>query len=252
MRPCLLIKMNTKVLQEIGLTESQIKVYLSLLELGLTKSGKIINKTSLASSAVYRALEELIEKGLVSFVIQSKIKYFQATDPNNILKLWDDKKLKLNNLIPELKESYKISPKTETKMYVGWKGVQNAFNYILEILPEGSDYIAFTSATSEKSPKHAKIFFYNFQQKRLEKKYKVKLIANSYEKQIFQKRFKDLPNLRIKYVKGFAPKGIAIFEDNLLITSFEEEKPTAVIINSKEIANSFREMFYSMWEIATI
>ena len=240
--------MNVQVLKEIGLTESQIAVYISLLKLGLTKSGNVIKSTRLAGSVVYRALDELIQQGLVNFVIKSKTKYFSATDPKNILRLWEDKKNKLSSLIPELEALDSNSDLQETKMYIGWKGIQTAFNSIFEILPKNSEYLAFALGANKNEPDSVKIFFKNFHLKRIEMKYKVKLIVNKSDKNVFETRFKNVKNWQIKYVNNFAPRGIGVYGDTVLIASFERT-PIAVMISSKQVANTFRFMFNSIWNM---
>ncbi|MBW3003756.1 helix-turn-helix domain-containing protein, partial [Candidatus Woesearchaeota archaeon] len=45
--------MDTTILEDLGLSSGEIKVYLALLELGSTKVGRVIEKTGMASSAVH-------------------------------------------------------------------------------------------------------------------------------------------------------------------------------------------------------
>ena len=91
--------LDFSVLKEVGLTEAQIKVYVSLLELGQVTSGKIIKKSGLQNSVVYNALNQLMEKGLVSFVSKGKRKYFSATPLDNLVRFIDDKKERVGKLI---------------------------------------------------------------------------------------------------------------------------------------------------------
>jgi len=42
-----------QILEKIGLTKNEVKIYLKLLELGLTTSGAIIKKTGIHNSKVY-------------------------------------------------------------------------------------------------------------------------------------------------------------------------------------------------------
>ena len=45
--------MIEQVLQEIGLTQTEIKAYMALLELGESKSGQILQKSGLNSGKIY-------------------------------------------------------------------------------------------------------------------------------------------------------------------------------------------------------
>ena len=57
--------MDSAVLEEIGLTSGEAKVYLALLELGPSKAGGILRKSGLQNSVVHLCLNKLIEKGMV-------------------------------------------------------------------------------------------------------------------------------------------------------------------------------------------
>ena len=98
-------------LEKLGLTKTEAKVYLSLLKLGSTKTGLLVRKTNLHRATVYDVLKRLIEKGLVSYIIKGKIKYFQVTEPEYFLDKIKEKENKLKekeifvkNLVKELKD----------------------------------------------------------------------------------------------------------------------------------------------------
>ena len=61
--------MINQILQEIGLTRNEIKVYTSLLDLGESKTGEILKKSGLNSGKIYEILDSLQKKGLVSWVL---------------------------------------------------------------------------------------------------------------------------------------------------------------------------------------
>ena len=88
--------MNHTLLRSAGLTETEIKVYDSLLSLGVTTAGKLVEHSGVHRKNVYEALHKLADKGLVTYVIENKIKYFQPKDPQNILRYADEKKAKID------------------------------------------------------------------------------------------------------------------------------------------------------------
>ena len=53
-----------QLLEEIGLTRGEIKVYLTLLKLGETTTGKIIEEAQISSGKIYEILEKLIKKSI--------------------------------------------------------------------------------------------------------------------------------------------------------------------------------------------
>lgn len=244
------MEIDISAFEEIGLTNAQIKVYMSLSEFGESKTGGVIKKTGLHSSVVYNALTQLIEQGLVSFILKGKVKHFYATDPENLLKFIENKRDNIQKIIPQLKLN-SIKPKQEAQVFLGWKGVYAAFNKILDVLPKGSEYIAFGAGFEEQYSEEAKKFFREYQKRRAQMKYKIKIIVNESSKEQVKSYgwYPEFGKPEYRYVPGFAPVGIIIFEDNVLQVAFEET-PIAVMTTSKQIADSYRKMFHSMWKIA--
>ena len=76
--------MDIKILEEIGLTKSEIKVYIALIELGPSSKGPIVKKAKITSSKIYEVLDKLTEKGLVSSVLKNNVKHFIASSPTRI------------------------------------------------------------------------------------------------------------------------------------------------------------------------
>ena len=100
--------MKERMLERLGLTRHESRVYLALLELGSTNAGPIIAKTKLHRQIVYSALESLIDKGIVTFVVEKNRRYFQAADPEQF-KEWfkeeekeiDERRKEFERLLPE-------------------------------------------------------------------------------------------------------------------------------------------------------
>src|SRR3989344_8865095 len=99
------------ILEEFGLTEKEAKLYLALLELGQSTSSDLIKKLDYYSKTVYELLEKLMKKGLVSYVIKSNIKYFEAVNPEKFLDMLKEeednikeKENKLKEILPKLKK----------------------------------------------------------------------------------------------------------------------------------------------------
>ncbi len=240
--------MDISILEDIGLTKAQIKVYLALLEIGETTSGPIIKKSELQNSVVYNALNQLMEEGLVSFILRGKTKYFQAADPKNLVTYIETKKSRLLSILPQLTQK-KEQKQHEAKVFVGWKGVYAAFDSILDELPAGSEYIGFAAGAESQFSDETKTFFRIYNRKRSDMEYKVKLIANESARKTIEK-YEYEPGQKkphYKFVKGISFNGIIIFNDKVLQVAFEDE-PVAIIISSRAMAESFRKVFTSYWK----
>ena len=249
--------METGLLQEIGLSKSEAKVYLTLVDLGPTTTGPLMNKARVSASKIYGILERLIEKGLASFIIQSKTKYYQAAPPETLLDYMREKEAQLENQKEKIKHfvnevrirQTRVEEKQEARIFLGWKGVQNAYNHIIEFLPAGSEFIGFVQPTTEEERKEVKLFYQQYHKKRLEKRYQTKLISNQSLRAIFQKEpYSSFQRFEVRYVKN-CPSGLVVFGNNILIIAFEK-KPVAIVIQSEQIARSYRDLFYEMWKVA--
>src|SRR3989344_6316022 len=114
-------------LQKAGLTEGEAKVYTALLKLGSSTSGPIIKESKVANSIIYRLLDSLIEKGLVSYIIKEKTKYFKAANPQKIMEFIEQKKGKLDEskqliekMLPQLLAMGKPLDETSVQIFEGF------------------------------------------------------------------------------------------------------------------------------------
>jgi len=247
--------MDTKILEKAGFTKGEIRVYLALLRLGETTTGDIIKKSKITGSKVYEILEKLIEKGLVSYIIKEKTKYFQASSPKRLLDYINKKEEEIKNqkrdiekVIPSLEEIQKFKQKVQSsQIFEGYEGVKTVFNLILESLKPNEEYYAF-SLGEELRNKNLMLFLQNYHTKRIRKNVKVKIIATSKEKPLFKKLSK-LKNLQVRYYKNPVPLGVFIFKDYVATFTFKE-KPTVFLIKSDQVSNSYKEFFVNLWHQA--
>jgi len=121
--------MDTTVLQELGLTYTEVKVYTALLELGASSAGVILEHSQLPNSTVHRDLNSLIEKGIINYILEGKRKIYQATDPEHFFELIEDKKRRFEKLLPELKKKQEHKKKEENAtIYRGIKGIKEVYS----------------------------------------------------------------------------------------------------------------------------
>ena len=86
-----------EILKKIGLTENEIKIYLDLLKSGSSTAYEISKRINIYRVHVYDKLEQLINKGLVTYIYKSSKKHFQATNPSKIKDHLEEKKKEIEN-----------------------------------------------------------------------------------------------------------------------------------------------------------
>ena len=94
---------ETAILEELGLTKSEVKVYLALLTLGESKKDPIVKESKISASKLYDVTNKLIEKGLVSVIIKNKIKHFKAAPPEALVDFLTSKREDLEKKEKQLK-----------------------------------------------------------------------------------------------------------------------------------------------------
>lgn len=252
----LIILMETKVLTQIGLTESEIKVYFALLELESGTVGPIIEKAKVPDSKIYSIIEKLKEKGLASFVIKNNVKHFQASDPKNLINILNEKQEDIikqkkeleENVIPQIALRRKLSEeKQEATVYESLEGLKSAFNLILETMGFGDEYQVFVLGEALKEKPLIR-FLQNYHKKRVEKGIKVRLISENIYKELIEE-FHMYKGMRIRFTNQKLPIGTFIFKNHVM-TIVWEEKPTAFVIKSKKNYECYKEFFEDIWRTA--
>jgi len=248
--------MDIKILEKIGLTGNEIKVYLALLKLGSVTAGDIIKKTDLHRAGVYDTLERLMDKGLVSYVIKANRKYFEAMLPERLIDFIEKKedelqeeKAIIKKMMPELNAMRLLSKEPQdVTLFKGNKGIQSVLEYMYntkEILALGS-----YSEEAEGMKFCLKYILPKFHKIRIKKKISIKFIFPEGSR----KRAEELKNMSYTKVKILKTEfasltGIYIFEDFVSIILWSKN-PMAVLIRSKEIMNSYKQYFNYLWKQA--
>lgn len=247
-----------EILKEIGLSESEKKVYLALLDLGDSTRGDIVSKSGVTGSKVYELLEKLQGKGLISIYIKDKIKHFRPTNPKQLLNYLEEKKAKMSeieeqtkNILPELLLKYDSSKKDqEVELITGLRGLQIIFREQVDSLKKG-EVCYVIGGTKGSGEEIVQGFFEKIHLMREAKKIKTKMLFNLNQKQTTSKLYssKKYPHTSTKYIEHSSPVAINIYKDKTIIIIFGEQI-TSIYIKSQDVADSFIEYFNLLWKQA--
>ncbi|MFH1915700.1 MAG: helix-turn-helix domain-containing protein [Nanoarchaeota archaeon] len=239
--------MDVDILEDLGLTASEIKTYLSLLELGSTTAGPLLEKSGLQNSVVHRAIHSLIEKGLVHYVLEGKRKIYQATDPAYFNTYIDEKKRRFQEILPKLKEKqlFAKAPEAAT-VFKGRRGIQESYFTMIELKGEYN-----TFGGGEECAKFMGISWWNnLHKRRVENKLASRQIFDESVRSIARDIEKN-PLTRIKYLGAeFASfQETVIVKDHVAINVFSENAYSFLIHDAK-VADSYRKYFEFLWKMA--
>ncbi|MBT4376968.1 hypothetical protein HOD29_06345 [archaeon] len=233
--------MIEETLQELGLSKRESICYISLLELGSSKVGKIVKKTEIPSSKIYEILDKLIKRGLVSYIIKNNIKHYQASNPKNLINYLQEKKEKVEKILPQLLLKQKFSKKQSVELFEGQKAIFTLFTNLISGAKPNELYLVF-SINEENKTDQANLFFKNLAVRRKEKKLDTRLLKNT-KYYIKEKNTK----LKLKYTNFNLPQGITIFRDYVILLSWIDS-PIAIKIESETFANQQKIFFLDLWK----
>jgi sugar-specific transcriptional regulator TrmB len=244
--------MNEKILEEIGLTKGEIKVYFTLLKLGETTTGRIIEEAQISSGKIYEILDKLIRKGLASFMIKEKTKYFSAASPNRILDYLHEKerllKYKEQQLLKELPSLLALEKarkkRQEINMFRGFKGIKTAIYEALEDMESG--VVLAMGIRSSKKRKYNNLWK-NWHRERVKKKVVCKALFSDRDE--YYKVFRKMRLTEIRVLRGVTPSAIDIMGERVLIFTYGEQ-PSCLSVRNPEIAESFKTFFNNLWGIS--
>lgn len=237
--------MDTSILEDLGLSKGEIRVYLTLLRIGSTKVGRIIEKSGMASSAVHNSANSLIEKGLISYIKSGKIKFYQAVPAKQLIDFIEEKKKKVIDILPNLELMQNMAEeKQEAEIFEGIKGITSMLNILIEDAEKGDEYLFF-SMNIKGQNEEIQNFFSKYDIKRKEQGVIVKGLASKELRQLFVKR----KTLQMKYPDFPVPSNIGIFKEKVTMFSWNE-KPIGYLIRSKQIAEMYKDFFNRIWNIS--
>ncbi|MAF37019.1 hypothetical protein CL622_07940 [archaeon] len=235
--------MDTTILEDIGLTNAEIKVYLALLELGTATAGPIIDKSGLQSSVVHMTLNKLLDKGMISFIKEGKRNHYQASNPKHIISYINEKRERFEELLPELLLKQQTAPKKpEVITFRTVKGVKELLHELLE--SEGKEHNTFGS--TKESLMLGESWWISYHKKRSLKGIKAKLLFNESLRE--WKPEKKYTKCQVKYTqKGFEPLTETIIRGDKVGIILWTKIPLGILIHHKLLAESYEKFFEMMW-----
>ena len=250
--------MDASFLRHIGLTEGESKVYLALLKRGSSTTGPIVDEAGVARSKIYHILERLITKGLVTIIIKSQVKYYQAVEPSRLLTYIDSKEQELENdrtyvksILPQLEAYKQEGGKEDAEIYRGLEGVKTARELALKTLKRGETF--YVLGGNRINQLALKAYWGDFHERRKKLGIKAKYIIqedardtmgkdppySEGKKYLMDVKFFDLPG----------PVHIDIFGD-YVVTCIMQGTLVSFLIKNKYVAEYYRNYFNRVWEAA--
>ncbi len=236
-------------LKEFGLTENEIKIFVTLLKLGTSTPAKIAEKTGLSRPYIYDALERLLEKEIVNTILIKNKKHYQAIDPKLLEEQIKTKLKKVEKLIPQLLRI--IEPEKEeirVEVHKGKYVYKTLLRDIVSTLKQNSKVLIFgiddntLVKLDPHYPTNLSVYFSRLKRKKIKEKVIVRKDA---------KIFAEAETTEYRFLPKESIGNTAFEVYNNKVAIFLWGMPNyLILIENKEVADSYRKQFELMWKIA--
>lgn len=229
------------VLEELGLSAGEVRVYLALLKHGPSKVNTITRETKLHRTTIYDFLEKLGNKGLVSDVVQQGTHIYRAAPPDQLFELLESRKQNLTSIYDDLAKLQKTKPQ----------------EIVVEVL-RGIE--GFRRLTAEIVKAKQELLILGADEKEFEQRMSIEM------KQVFRREREagireriitgegtfvyNQPNTEYRFIpkKYFSPTPTFLFGEHTAILIWEPF--TIILIKNKQLTKSYRNYFKLLWQMA--
>jgi len=241
--------MDITILEDLGLTESEIKTYITLLELGTSTAGKILEKSGLQNSVIHRALNSLIEKGIISFVLEGEIKVYKATEPEYFFNFIEEKRKEFEKIFPELKQKQaRAKEKIGAVTYKGIRGIKEIYNKLLN--SRGKEYNTFGGGRRVTYEVMGEDWRYSLHTKRIAKKIKSRQIFDETIRK-FGEELNERPRSEVRFLsQEFEQLTETIICGDYVAIVIFTENPYGLLIEDKSVVEGYKKYFETLWKLA--
>jgi sugar-specific transcriptional regulator TrmB len=241
------------VFQKIGLTKTEARVYLSNLRLGTSKASEIAQKSGIKREASYYILKLLQEKGFISEVIKSGVKYYTTIDPKRLIGMIEEEKQRksqaIKEILPELESLKKTTltmPKIE--LYEGLEGLKTAASILVQ-KKNKEIYCYFPER-----PLHYVTYFHpQFRRKRREMNVRLKVIAEKTPfmlEDVKKKDKEELRETRFNEIVCGMDSAYYIMNDGVLILKANDKEAFGIYLKEESTAQMQRKIFEQIWKLS--
>lgn len=244
--------MEIDVLKKAGLTESQAKGYLALVENGDLTPNELAKITEETRTNAYAIVDKLINLGLASKTKNSKT-IISAENPTKIRAMINSQQLllketneQLGGILPSLLSKFRL--KSDQPGVMNLEGAESLNLVYDEIISTKQDVLIFPSQYDNNDPKISKII-----EEQIARQHKAGIKSFALIREQVYEKIKENQDDFLQ-IKKIGPNicfdaQIMIFGNIIVMTVFNHGILNT-IITSPDIASTMREIFYALWNNA--
>lgn len=241
------------ILRQLGFSDKEIRVYLTLISGGVCSVRQLAKDTGLTKSAINDALKSLQNSQLIGVFQKHKKQFYVAENPEKLAELVEQReqgmvelKRRVNEFLPELKSIYAYNGgKPSVKYYEGMKGIEIILKDVLTTMSELPSDRLYRVFSSPRPRQFIFSNFPNFTKERIARDIRVHVLVMG----------EDRPNRPLMEqktisIKEGAPTYSFIYSSKIAFISLDDDTATGVIIEDSRIAETQRIIFDHIWNLS--
>jgi sugar-specific transcriptional regulator TrmB len=232
-----------KTLENLGLSEKEVRVYLACLELGSASVSEVAEKAGLKRTSVYNFLEEMVGKGFLSEIKRDDQILLTAEDPKVLENKAQKNLASVQSILPELSAMFnQPDNKPKIRFYQGIAGIRKIYE---ETLKSKEPIYAFSDF--EKMMPLMERWMWRYAERRAERGIKFITIAKDgpWARKAEARSEEHMREMKIVKNIEFDTE-INIYENKAAILSFE--RPFAgLIVEDVAIARTLKSVWLMLW-----
>lgn len=239
--------MDKGILRHLGLSDNEIDIYIALIKAGPSPVSVIAEKTGMYRPYVYDTLDRLLEKGLASFVIQDKKKFYSATRPEKLLDYLNEKKKEVESIMPDLisfADQHKEEP--SVSLIKGNEVVTTVLKTVYSELKKHGGENLLMGADDSLYLEHSPVYMKKFISLLEKSKFHERIISGD-ETTVFVGS--KISKYRFLSKEFFNPTATHIAGNTVCIIVWSSPL-IGILIESRDVADAYRKYFNLLWKIA--
>ncbi len=244
------------ILRSVGLDEKQSQLYIAGLQLGTAPASDYAKTTGFNRITSYNLLEEMVRKGYFTVVRKVRAKWYAPVAPEYVALEARKSAEALERVLPELRslQSAKYR-KPHVRFFEGWEGVRHVYE---DTLTAESEILNFANSVIVRKfwPQYDE----EYVEERVRRGIHLRGIApdDATGKRVHGEDRERLREIRLVPASQFDfTNEIKIYDHKVAIFSFDsglrgDRDMFAVIIESKEVAETQRQIFEMAWRYAAM
>jgi predicted transcriptional regulator len=237
------------MLETLGLSTMEAECYEKLLPMGDVPMATLTAAMKRHPQIVYRLVDQLAAKGLAVTETRLHRKYVRAEDPKMLERVQLEKLRKIREALPSLHALQHQPSEARVRVERGVEATRTLRRRAFSELPVGGTYYILSPSGEHFYETVGREHVEVLEQLRAKRKITKKMIAMENQRQYLEReehwKFVETRYLPETYP---VPTSTNIFGSTVYIQIWSAD-PIAIVIESEEVATSYRDFFETLWKM---